>query len=54
LQHLMRDADAADWRTALELGPASRILLFSTEGATDPVSYRRALASFSSEPSAMD
>lgn len=36
---LASDAQA-NVRNALQLGPASRILLFSTEGATDPVSYR--------------
>lgn len=32
--------EGADERGKLDIGPASRILLFSTEGVTDPVSYR--------------
>ena len=32
-------------RAALGLGPASRVLLFGTEGATDPELYARLLAS---------
>jgi diaminopropionate ammonia-lyase len=30
-------------RQALEIGPDSRLLLFNTEGATDPVNYREIL-----------
>jgi diaminopropionate ammonia-lyase len=37
---LLAAADPAS-REALGLGPDSRVLLFSTEGATDPELYRR-------------
>ena len=39
-----RIADAPELQAArrfLRLGPASRVLLINTEGATDPVGYRR-------------
>jgi diaminopropionate ammonia-lyase len=42
LQRLMRPRDG-DERLRLDLGPTSRILLFSTEGATDPEAYRQAV-----------
>jgi hypothetical protein len=32
-----------EWQTRLGLGPESRILLFSTEGATDAGSYRKVI-----------
>ncbi len=41
LYHLMRDPACAPWREALALGADSRVLLFSTEGDTDPENYRR-------------
>jgi diaminopropionate ammonia-lyase len=43
LRALVGDPDAAALRDAARLGPASRVLLVATEGATDPVAYRRAL-----------
>ncbi len=43
LCRLMQPDHAAD-RQRLGLGRAARILLFSTEGATDPESYRQAVA----------
>jgi diaminopropionate ammonia-lyase len=43
LCHLMLSETQQDWQTQLDLGPRSRILLFSTEGATDPESYRQAI-----------
>ena len=43
LCHLMQPAAGQDGPARLGLGPESRILLFSTEGATDPVSYRQAI-----------
>ena len=42
LQRLMRSRDD-DEEGRLDLGPTSRILLFSTEGATDPDAYRQAV-----------
>ena len=38
---LMTDPAYAELREALELGPDSQVLLFSTEGDTDPVRYRQ-------------
>ncbi len=38
---LCREPSLAAARGALGLGPAARVLLVSTEGATDPVSYRK-------------
>ncbi|UCD76241.1 MAG: diaminopropionate ammonia-lyase [Phycisphaerales bacterium] len=35
--------EAADARQRLRIGPDPRVLIISTEGATDPVSYRRIL-----------
>ena len=43
LCHLMQAAYAHAWRNQMGLGPDSRVLLISTEGATDPESYRQAL-----------
>lgn len=43
LCHLMRPETGQHWRTQLDLRPEARILLFSTEGATDPASYRQAV-----------
>jgi diaminopropionate ammonia-lyase len=40
LTRLMEDPKLAPVRTALGLGADSRVLLFSTEGDTDPVRYR--------------
>ena len=37
---IMTDPALAALRQALDLGPASRVLLFSTEGDTDPARYR--------------
>ncbi|OFK23930.1 diaminopropionate ammonia-lyase [Olsenella sp. HMSC062G07] len=37
---IMSDPDYAELRDALELGRDSKVLLFSTEGDTDPVRYR--------------
>jgi len=45
LLHLMQPEIGKDAQARLDLGPESRILLFSTEGATDPASYRQALRS---------
>ena len=41
LYSLMTDASLAELREKLELGADSNILLFSTEGDTDPENYRR-------------
>ncbi len=38
---LCREPSLAEARRELGLGPAARVLLVSTEGATDPASYRR-------------
>jgi len=41
LCHMMQSETAQDERKQLGLGPESRILLISTEGATDPDAYRQ-------------
>ena len=46
LMHLMASPSGEAWRAQLGLGPEARILLFSTEGATDPDAYRRAVQAF--------
>jgi diaminopropionate ammonia-lyase len=38
---IMTDPAYAELRDTLELGPDSQVLLFSTEGDTDPVRYRQ-------------
>ena len=43
LRALMRDPRVRRARAAAGLGPASTVLLVSTEGATDPVSYAETL-----------
>lgn len=43
LCHLMQGEEARDWQKQIGLQTTSRILLFSTEGATDPASYRQVL-----------
>lgn len=43
LCHLMQPAAGQHGQTRLGLGAESRILLFSTEGATDPAAYRQAI-----------
>ena len=40
LEYIMRHPGGADMRKALGLGPASAVLLISTEGDTDPGMYR--------------
>jgi len=40
LLELMKGVETRWVRQALEVGPETRVLLISTEGATDPVSYR--------------
>jgi diaminopropionate ammonia-lyase len=45
LTALAADADLAQARDSLGLGPDSRVLLLSTEGATDPDAYRRLMDS---------
>lgn len=45
LCHLMQSEAGQHWQAQLGLGAESRILLFSTEGATDPASYRQAIRS---------
>jgi diaminopropionate ammonia-lyase len=44
LRRLAREDGCAALRAAAGLGPASRVLLVATEGPTDPVTYRRAVA----------
>lgn len=41
---LMTDPSLGDLRQELGLGPASRVLFFSTEGDTDPENYRKILS----------
>ena len=43
LTALLSDPDCAALREAVELGPASRVLLIATEGPTDPEGYAAAL-----------
>ena len=43
LRALVRDPACAELARSAALGPASRVLLVSTEGATDPVTYAEAL-----------
>jgi diaminopropionate ammonia-lyase len=50
LQRLMQSRDHGDLRTRLDIGPDAQILLFSTEGATDPESYRRTIGTHSNRP----
>jgi len=50
LQRLMRATDREALRTRLDLRPDSRILLFSTEGATDLEAYRRAIGKLPHRP----
>ena len=54
LCHLMPPEAGQDWQTRLGLGPESRILLFSTEGATDPGSYRQAIGHLRDNATAWD
>jgi diaminopropionate ammonia-lyase len=46
LCHVMQSETARDGRQQLGLGPESRILLISTEGATDPDAYRQTVRRF--------
>ncbi len=41
LSCIMKDAEYSELKTALGLGSDSRVLLFSTEGDTDPEKYRK-------------
>ncbi|MBN2126717.1 MAG: diaminopropionate ammonia-lyase [Deltaproteobacteria bacterium] len=50
LAAILRDSSFRDIRRDLGLDAESRVLLFSTEGDTDPVSYRKILASRSRRP----
>jgi len=50
LRGLMQPQADDAWRSRLELGPAARVLLFSTEGATDPETYRQAIQPASNHP----
>jgi diaminopropionate ammonia-lyase len=50
LQRLMQHPEGNAAQACLGLGPASRILLFSTEGATDPETYRRAVEAHPEHP----
>ena len=43
LRALMHDPECAELARSSGLGPASRVLLVSTEGATDPEAYARTL-----------
>ncbi len=42
---LLREPGLAPAREYLRLGPASRVLVINTEGATDPVGYAKAVNS---------
>lgn len=42
---LLSDNEIAEARSALDVGPDSRVLLVNTEGATDPEGYRRIVGS---------
>ena len=54
LCHLMPPEAGQESQTRLGLGPESRILLFSTEGATDPGSYRQVIRHLSDNAPAWD
>lgn len=54
LCHLMQPEAGQHWQARLGLGSESRILLFSTEGATDPTSYRQAIRHLPDDASAGD
>ncbi len=41
---LMKDKNLCEAKEKLGLGPESRILLFSTEGATDPENFSKVIA----------
>ena len=43
LRALVRDPACAELAAAARFGPGSRVLMVSTEGATDPVSYARSM-----------
>lgn len=51
LCHMMQSETAQDGRQQLGLGPESRILLISTEGATDPDAYRQTVHRFKDDGS---
>ncbi len=44
LHGLMQDSDKAELRKVLGLGPRSQVLLFNTEGATDPENYQKIIS----------
>lgn len=50
LAGLIRATAAADLKAKLDLGPAARILVVNTEGATDPALYAQLVSGLSSKP----
>ncbi len=44
LLRLLSDPDLEETRALFGVGPSSRALVFSTEGATDPIGYAKVLA----------
>ena len=50
---LLAAAPQASTRNALALGPQSTVLLFGTEGATDPELYRRIVGRAAEEVAAV-
>jgi diaminopropionate ammonia-lyase len=54
LQRLMQSRDHDGWPARHDIGPDAKILLFSTEGATDPESYRRAIGAHPERPVGKD
>jgi diaminopropionate ammonia-lyase len=53
LSALLKSSQASYWREQLNLTPSSRVLLFSTEGATDPVTYQNIVGQPSAENAMM-
>ena len=51
---LMRDASLSPLREAAGLGPDSRVLVFSTETATDPINYKKIVGNFARQTPSKD
>ena len=51
---LMRDASLSPLREAARLGPDSRVLVFSTETATDPINYKKIVGNFARQTPSKD
>ncbi|HIS44137.1 MAG TPA: diaminopropionate ammonia-lyase [Candidatus Scatomorpha merdigallinarum] len=51
---LMRDASLSPLREAARLGPDSRVLVFSTETATDPINYKKIVGNIARQTPSKD